>query len=161
MIGIYEIEQSSTDKRYIGSSVRVERRLVYHRNRLRNNKHTNPYLQASWNKYKEDDFSFNPILICSKENLEFYEDLVIRGYQSNKAPLGFNLRTVSRSNLGVRNHKQKIGDTYNRLTFIEPTNTVSKFGETYWLCKCVCGVIKEYVPLRVRSGAYKILWLFK
>lgn len=47
------IVNTNNGKRYIGSSLNIRKRLWEHRANLRHNKHCNPHLQASWNRYGE------------------------------------------------------------------------------------------------------------
>lgn len=60
MIGyIYQILNLVTNQSYVGQTVDINRRRNTHFNNLRKNKHENPKLQASWNKYGENAFHFN------------------------------------------------------------------------------------------------------
>ena len=60
MIGyIYQIINNITQERYVGQTINLTKRLSDHRNKLKQNKHSNPKLQAAWNKYGIDNFSFN------------------------------------------------------------------------------------------------------
>ena len=54
--GVYVIECITNGKKYIGSSVNPTNRLITHFRELRNNKHSNPHLQNSWNIYGEKLF---------------------------------------------------------------------------------------------------------
>jgi len=56
--GIYKIINIVNNKFYVGSAVDLKRRKTRHFCELRNNKHNNKYLQASWNKYGEKAFVF-------------------------------------------------------------------------------------------------------
>ncbi len=67
--GIYKITNIVNGKALIGLSSDIFRRWVDHRKTLRKNKHDNPYFQNAWNKYGEDNFRFEIILECNKENL--------------------------------------------------------------------------------------------
>jgi group I intron endonuclease len=58
MAVIYQITNMLTGDFYIGSSVSFERRVWQHRYALRQNKHKNPHMQASWNKYGDESFVF-------------------------------------------------------------------------------------------------------
>ena len=59
MVGyIYKITNKITHQNYIGQTIDIQRRKRTHRNRLNNNTHDNPKLQASWNKYGQDNFEF-------------------------------------------------------------------------------------------------------
>jgi group I intron endonuclease len=53
MSGVYQIYNPINNKRYIGSSINVERRLKEHLRNLKKNTHCNIYLQSAYNKYKE------------------------------------------------------------------------------------------------------------
>lgn len=150
-IGIYQILNKTNGKLYIGSAVDIGKRIGSHKACLRRNKHANKYLQASYNKYQEDNFDFNLIVECSKENLAFYEDLIIKGYRSNEKEFGYNLREVANTNRGRRD-KSKIGlpdQKFNRLTVIK------EIDNKLWLVKCDCG--KECIKgsTAVRKGYTK------
>lgn len=67
--GVYEILNLKNNKRYIGSSCNIYSRLYYHFKYLKNNSHTNKYLQRSWNKYGEVNFKVNI--------LEYVEDEIL------------------------------------------------------------------------------------
>lgn len=54
--GIYKITNIVNNKFYIGSSKKLNKRLIDHFSRLRNNYHKNKYLQDSFNKYGEANF---------------------------------------------------------------------------------------------------------
>lgn len=57
--GVYGILCLQNPKWYIGSSENVARRIAEHRNQLRRNDHYHlPRLQADWNTYGEDAFTF-------------------------------------------------------------------------------------------------------
>lgn len=56
--GIYRILNTTNGKFYIGSSNNMTRRFKEHRYRLGKNSHSNPYLQAAWNKYGSGSFQF-------------------------------------------------------------------------------------------------------
>ena len=66
--GVYKIEHTSTGRMYIGSAIQMDRRWSHHKWNLRKNNHPNKMLQNSWNKYGENAFIFDPLLICSKED---------------------------------------------------------------------------------------------
>lgn len=53
MSGIYQIYNPINNKRYIGSSINVERRLKEHLRNLEKNRHCNDHLQSAYNKYKD------------------------------------------------------------------------------------------------------------
>lgn len=67
MIGIYSIKNVKNNKIYIGSSNNIEKRIKDHFRNLKNNKHSNQYLQNAYNKYGNESFIF--------EILEVFEDI--------------------------------------------------------------------------------------
>lgn len=56
--GIYKIINTTNNKFYVGSAVKLSRRRARHFSELRNGKHNNQKLQAAWNKYGEAAFIF-------------------------------------------------------------------------------------------------------
>lgn len=155
MIGIYEILNTINGKRYVGSSIDIKHRLSNHRNNLKKDKHSNKYLQAAWNKYGQESFEFKQILECRQEDLLMYEQLIIDGYKANDKKCGYNLRLVSGSNAGMftTRYSHKSGDSYYRLTLVEP---VRKRGRRWlWLCKCICGNTKVIDPIDIKKGHTK------
>lgn len=65
--GIYQITNVMNGYRYIGSAKSLRMRLKLHVSCLINNRHHNPKLQAAWNKYGAENFSFAVV--------EFVDDL--------------------------------------------------------------------------------------
>ena len=57
-VGIYTITCIQTNKSYIGSSYRLQRRWYEHKHELNNNAHKNIHLQRAWNKYGKASFVF-------------------------------------------------------------------------------------------------------
>jgi group I intron endonuclease len=62
--GIYSIVLRASGKAYVGSSANIRQRWRQHLCDLRRNRHRNPKLQASWNKYGEEAFDFSVIELC-------------------------------------------------------------------------------------------------
>ena len=58
MVGIYKIINKTNGKYYVGSSNNIKGRWWNHKYQLSNNKHPNPHLQSSWNKYGKNNFDF-------------------------------------------------------------------------------------------------------
>lgn len=78
--GIYEIRNKINNKRYIGSSVNIARRIRIHFWKLRNNNHNNVYLQNAFNKYGESAFESSILECVSKEDLITVEQTWINQY---------------------------------------------------------------------------------
>jgi group I intron endonuclease len=73
---IYKIVNTVNGKFYVGSTTNTRERFRVHRNRLRNNKHHSPHLQAAWNKYSESMFVFHVIeTIPDGQSLQEAEDV--------------------------------------------------------------------------------------
>jgi group I intron endonuclease len=79
--GVYAIICLPTGKRYIGSSIDAPARMNFHKGSLRSGKHRNLKMQRAWAKYGERAFKFKIILVCSVDNLCFYEQLLVDFYR--------------------------------------------------------------------------------
>lgn len=75
--GIYEIKNTKNGNSYVGQSVDIIKRFAAHKHAFRNGRHFNPHFQNAWNKYGESSFVFKILLICDKENLTYYEQLLV------------------------------------------------------------------------------------
>jgi group I intron endonuclease len=107
--GIYQILNTVTGKCYIGSAVSIKKRLSHHLIRLNSGSHHNKKIQNAWNKYGAEIFVFEPILICDKSLLLFYEQLVIDAFDSVDS--GYNLRPNAENNLGYKMSQEAIAKT--------------------------------------------------
>jgi len=94
--GIYQIENTIDGKRYIGSTIDLERRFIEHVDSLQKENHANRYLQRAWLKYGENSFKFSILLYCSKENLLFYEQRALDVINSL-----YNICPIAGSKLGT------------------------------------------------------------
>lgn len=66
--GVYQILNLVNGKRYIGSTaVSFMKRWGSHKKELRNNYHHSKSLQRAWNKYGQENFSFEVLATCPKE----------------------------------------------------------------------------------------------
>lgn len=101
--GIYQIKNIANNKIYIGSSYRVERRWLEHRYELRRNNHYNPYLQQSWNKYREQTFEFEILEICQPEDLVTIEQYYFDWLEPFK-DRGYNIAYIAKSVMRNRKH---------------------------------------------------------
>ena len=70
--GVYQIVNTINGKKYVGSSVNIERRWAEHKSKLNTVEHSNPHLQNAWQKYGEENFEFEIICSClNDKTLEF------------------------------------------------------------------------------------------
>jgi|10_taG_2_1085330.scaffolds.fasta_scaffold42366_2 hypothetical protein len=75
-VGVYSILNKSTDRKYIGESVFVERRWRKHLWMLKSEEsHPNPLLQKDYDKYGVNAFEFSVIREVNKEDFQAEEDL--------------------------------------------------------------------------------------
>ena len=98
--GIYCIECVKTNTKYIGQTYEnFYRRWIFHKWNLKNNHHSNSYLQNAWNKYGGNSFRIYPIESfelsqkdsITKEKLDELEEYYIKKFDTFKN--GFNLTT--------------------------------------------------------------------
>lgn len=119
--GIYIIRNIQNSKIYIGSSIDINGRWQDHKKELRGNYHNNKRLQNSWNKYKEESFTFEIIEQCEKEDLISREQFWIDYYKSYDKSVGFNILPIAESRLGMKHSnetKEKMSE--------------SRKGENHW-----------------------------
>ena len=91
LCGIYCIENTINNKKYIGLSRDIRRRWNEHKSELRNNNHDNIYLQRAWNAYGEDVFKFYIIELCESSVLCDKEQYYIAKYHTLSHENGYNL----------------------------------------------------------------------
>ncbi len=78
--GVYQIRNVQTGDRYVGRAISFARRCQEHRTLLRGGRHTSIYLQNAWNKYGEQAFVFEPLLLClPDEAIRIEQKLLDRG----------------------------------------------------------------------------------
>ena len=98
---IYKITNIINNKVYIGSAIYYASRKGEHLSKLRRNIHHNKHLQASFNKYGEDNFKFSIIEYCNKENLIEREQY----YIDNLKP-EYNCLKIAYSSIGYKHSKE-------------------------------------------------------
>lgn len=136
--GIYKIENTVNSKCYIGSAAHIKNRVQDHKRLLRLNRHCNNYLQNTWNKYGEDNFRFEVLLYCDKENLLFYEQRAIDVYKAVNG-CGYNICPVAGNQLGFSHSeetKQKLSETNRGKVASEETKrkmSVANKGQVPWM----------------------------
>lgn len=117
--GIYAITNQVNGKVYIGKSISIGRRWKEHKYELRYNKHCNEYLQNAWNKYGEENFSFEIVEECDEHVLPLKEVEWINTFGTFNRDIGYNLREEEYERIVSEETKQilrvKAVETYNRL----------------------------------------------
>lgn len=110
--GIYIITNLINNKYYIGSTSDFKSGCRSHRTLLKNNLHFNSHLQAAWNKYGEENFSFDcleEVLLSNfQTNEEFIEvlnkreEFYITSMNATDNKCGYNARKECNTNLGLK-----------------------------------------------------------
>ncbi len=96
MAGVYQIYNEETNKRYIGSSIDIERRLKEHKRNLKANRHSNQHLQNAWNKYQEY-LIFEALEYCEPDQCLKLEQQYIDYYDSANREFGYNIDSQAAS----------------------------------------------------------------
>jgi group I intron endonuclease len=104
--GVYVIENNITGKVYIGSSQDVKRRWREHVAALKRGDHHSKYLQRSFDKHGHDAFLFRVLIQCDINNLLWYEQRAIDGFNSSNGKYGYNHSSVAGSRRGVRHPEE-------------------------------------------------------
>lgn len=102
MIGIYKITNKHTGKVYIGQSDNIERRLTEHKRKR------SQTIDNYINVLGVENFNFEILEECSKEELDFKEQFYIQKYNSKET--GYNFQ------IGGVNNSQGEGNGRTRLT---------------------------------------------
>ena len=100
-VGIYRIVNLISGDFYIGSSKDIERRWSEHKRKLNIRKHQNVILQRAWDKYGENNFSFEVVETCSLENL-----LVLENHYLSKNPK-YNIVKVAKGGDTISNNTNR------------------------------------------------------
>ena len=88
--GIYAIRNTKNGKTYIGQSVDIRKRWIYHRWELEKGIHKNKHLQNAWDK-DSAHFRFEVVEPCREDDLDAAEMRWIESLRSNQEAYGYNL----------------------------------------------------------------------
>lgn len=105
--GVYWIKNLVNKKVYVGSAVFLGHRRNEHFSKLDKNIHPNQYLQNSFNKHGRKCFAFEVLVLCDKNMLVQYEQMLLDGLSPD-----YNILTTAYSSLGythTEEAKKKIG----------------------------------------------------
>jgi len=118
------IKNKLNDKIYIGSSIDIKNRICRHKSMLRGGYHDNTFLQNSFNLYKEENFTFEQVELCKKNELVYKENYFINLYNSNNMDSGYNLCKVNINRRNKFNTNTKVKMSKNKL---KANNNFSEF----------------------------------
>jgi hypothetical protein len=127
---IYGIVNKTTNRYYIGETIRVSKRFATHKKSLRENSHHSYRLQSDWNVYGESDFDFIIIKKLDKNYhvgmLLYYEYLYMKKYDSLET--GYNIENTVKS-IFLEGYRTKgLNDEKKNLLYSYLT-TWKEFGE--------------------------------
>lgn len=104
------ITNTENGKRYIGSSCKVVKRWAEHKSALNSNRHENPYLQNSWNKYGGEKFKFELIERVINRDLL----LEIEQYYLDSFNPEYNIQIVAGSSNMSKESRAKVADALSK-----------------------------------------------
>lgn len=99
MTGIYQIH-GPNQRSYVGQAENITARWRSHRNDLRKNRNRNPKLQRAWNKHGETALTFSILLICSVDDLNYFEQRAINSFRAVES--GYNIAPIAGSTRGLK-----------------------------------------------------------
>lgn len=100
--GVYVIRNHVNGRCYVGSSSNIKKRLQEHRRLLTAGRHHCRYLQRAWSKTGSTGFEFFTLLVCSPENLLFYEQRAL-----DRTPNKYNVALDAQANMRGRKHSRE------------------------------------------------------
>lgn len=119
--GVYKIVNVATKKCYVGQSVNIKKRVKEHFRLLRNNKHTNPRLQNSFNKYGENNFTWEVEAECEdSSDIDMIEEAFINGNASFDEPTFFNIANFAKAPMRGKVHTEETKEKIRASKKISP-----------------------------------------
>lgn len=99
--GIYKITNTINSKFYIGSAANLSNRFSCHKRDLKKNQHHNSHLQAAWNKYGGDAFTFEVLeVVPIKTDLVSREQFYLDTLNPTDNKIGYNVSKCATSSVG-------------------------------------------------------------
>ena len=135
--GIYCITNKVNNKKYIGKSVNIYQRIRQHINKLnKRSKDENQYFINSWFKYGRENFYYEILEYCEKDNslLKERELFYIKKYNTINREFGYNLRMDSSTNIIINDEtksKLSIAQT-KRFSNQSERDKISKSSKKVW-----------------------------
>ena len=109
LCGIYKIFNIVNGKVYIGQSINIKARWKDHVSSLNRGDSRCTLLQRAWNKYGQDNFSFEILELCSEDMLDDTETKYIELYGACDVNKGYNIET------GGNQHKHLSDETKRKI----------------------------------------------
>lgn len=111
--GIYCIQNTINQKKYIGLSTNIEQRLKNHLISLRNKntKRENEHLIKSFHKYGEDAFQARIIIVCDQNILAPMEQYLIKIFKTYNPKFGYNKTVGGERNQPTIETRKKISES--------------------------------------------------
>lgn len=149
MSGIYKIYCLLSSRIYVGSSIDIEKRIFEHFQTLRLKEHHSSILQKSYNKHGAENFKWEILEECEKENLiereQYYLDLLffaqeyIHNNDKRFSELSYNICPSARNSFGVKRSeefKQKVSNS-------KKGTTIKKYIKSKEHCEKISQTLKE------------------
>lgn len=109
MICIYSITNKINGRVYVGQTINFIRRRRQHLTLLRKNECPIHDLQNDFNIYGENNFEFEVLINCNKEELDFLEKIYIKELNAFKDNGGYNLTNGGKKNIKAsKSTKEKL-----------------------------------------------------
>ena len=106
--GIYRIVNKVTNECYVGQSQYMRKRIREHFRLLRLNKHPNPRLQNSYNKYGHESFFAEPeVIVEDLVELDMLEETFINGHADFETPVVFNIANFAKAPMRGKVHTEE------------------------------------------------------
>jgi group I intron endonuclease len=107
--GLYKLVNKATGQCYVGQSQRCRKRIKEHFRLLRGNKHTNPHLQHSYNKYGAENFYGAIEVECPDlEELDRLEEAFLQGSAWFEQPTVYNIADFAKAPMRGRSHSEEV-----------------------------------------------------
>ena len=111
LCGVYKIINIVNGKVYIGQSINIKARWKDHINSLNRGDSRCTLLQRAWNKYGQNNFTFEIVELCAEDMLDETETKYISLYDSCNVNKGYNIELGGNVNKCLSDEtKQKIRD---------------------------------------------------
>lgn len=145
--GIYKITNTVNGKIYVGSSKVLEERWSRHVRELKQNIHHNIHLQRAWNKYGEENFSFDVLEVVESDLLvkeQYWIDKLNPAYNIGSVGGGDNVSKHPKnkefrelqSKLAKEKYQKLSAEDKSKLAMFGADNPNWKGGTSKKYCEC-------------------------